>query len=196
MYSIERQDGFAKRNDSRALALKRALGFLRQDYPLYLFSTTYSGSAPHHRDNMQQDQATRLLSIDFSYIARYDAAGQRVSQWQHPAASWMLTFAPRACDDHAFQAVVSQRVSGGQIAREITRDAFASIITILVPLPAGGFVIAAANQIVTDQVAGQLADALTAAVVREFAPSYAPFVAAAIVCVALAVLIIALRRMQ
>lgn len=116
---------------------------------------------------MRQDQASRLPSLGFSYIARCGADGQRIATWLHPAASWTATFAPPASDDHAARTVLAQRL-GEQIAQTITTDAFSDIITILVPLPAGGFVVAVVDQIVTDQVARQLADALTAAVARAF----------------------------
>jgi hypothetical protein len=140
---------------------------------------------------MRQDQAARLLSLGFSYIVRYDSGGQRVATWWTPN-SWTTAFAPYACDAHASQAVRGQNLSG-QIARTIAADAFSTIITILVPLPMGGFVIAAADRIVTDQVAAKLADDLTAAIAREFGPSYAPVIAAALVF-ALLVVVVLTRR--
>jgi hypothetical protein len=145
---------------------------------------------------MNQAQATRLLGLDplLVYLGRWDAQNRLVAGWHRGvdplAVPYEAAWRPAregAAARHAVSAAMWG--SGGQLARQITVDELSEIMTILLPIPGGGFVVATLEHAVVDHVAGQLADRLDAALQREFGPTAAPYIAAGIAALALVALV-------
>jgi len=139
---------------------------------------------------MNQAQGTRLLSLGFSYVARYGAQGDLVGHLRaNNTTPWWPEFA------------VAQAVRGagwrdrvsGQIARDVASEEIYGILTILVPMPGGGWVVGAVERWLLNETADQLAAKLDSAVQREFGPVWGPVVAVGAVTVAL-LLVAALSR--
>ena len=59
---------------------------------------------------------------------------------------------------------------GDAIARQVTIDELTAVLTILVPVPGGGFIIGALENWVFGQTADVLADRLEKSVQKEFGP--------------------------
>jgi hypothetical protein len=122
---------------------------------------------------MDGKQAQRLLDVGLDLVAHYDNRGLQSSIWQgstaaSPLSSWAIQqMAARATWGHT---------PGDAIARQAAVEEFASVLTILIPVPGGGFIIGAVANWLTGQAAQQLADQLERAVRKEFGPKWAPLV--------------------
>ena len=135
-------------------------------------------------------QAARLLDLGFDFVARYDGRGNRMAGWQRtPGASGLAEWS----SDQTAQQAAWGTGAGGQLARRIAIDEVSGILTILVPLPGGGLVVGALEQWLIDDAATRLADALEAAVKREFGQNWAPIITVGVGAAAL-VLLLASRR--
>lgn len=141
---------------------------------------------------MDEAQADRLLGLGFDVVARYDVQGRKVAGWLRDGL-WSGASSQWAADAAAQRAQWGLGL-GGQIARQVVKDELAGLLTVLVPVPGGGFVVAAVERQLIDSAANGLADKLEAAVQREFGPSWAPWVAAAIGGGALLLVTAAARR--
>ena len=131
---------------------------------------------------MNSKQAGRLLDTGFDLVNHYDNRGAQASSWQRNAH---LSALPAwAVQQAAVQATWGQS-AGDAIARQVAIQEFASILTILVPVPGGGFIIAAVENWLAGQGAQELADRLERAVQKEFGPNWAPVITVGIGAVAL-----------
>ena len=94
---------------------------------------------------MNRDQAARLLDLGFTCVARYDVAGQRTSSWAPgPATCWSHLLAADTAVSRVRQRSIwaAQWPVAQQSSRDVAVDALSGLLTILVPVPAGGFVVA------------------------------------------------------
>jgi hypothetical protein len=152
---------------------------------------------------MNQPQASRILGIDprIAYVARYDPSGLYLAGWHRSVSEsafpYEYVLRPiRADAANRLAGTAGWMAGGGQIARQITTDELAAIMTILVPLSAGGFVLAVLERALLDHVAGELADRLEAALQREFGPTAAPLVAVAVGAVLLIAVVCAVQSQR
>jgi hypothetical protein len=122
---------------------------------------------------MNREQASRLLDVGLDFVAQYDNVGNH-------AASWLRTTHVSALPAWAAQQAAARaswgRSPGDAIARQIATDEIAGVLTILVPVPGGGFLVAAAENWLLGQAAGELADRLEQAVQKEFGTNWAPLI--------------------
>jgi len=123
--------------------------------------------------SMNREQASRLLDVGFDFVAQYDNIGKH-------AASWQRTTQVSALPAWAAQQAAA-RASWGHspadaIARQVTIDEIVGVLTILIPVPGGGFIIGAVENWLFGQAAGELADRLEQAVRKEFGPNWAPLI--------------------
>jgi hypothetical protein len=139
---------------------------------------------------MDQAQATRLLSLGLSYVARYDAQGNLLA---HLRANDTTPTWPEFAVGQAVRAAGWRDQTSGQIARDVASEEIFGILTILVPVPGGGWVVGAVERWLLNQTADQLAAILESAVQREFGPVWAPIIAVGVATVLL-VLVAALSR--
>jgi len=139
---------------------------------------------------MNQTQAARLLDLGLDFVARYDGQGNRTAGWQRNlGASGLAAWS----SDQTAQQTAWGTGAGGQLARRIAIDEVSGILTILVPLPGGGLVVGALEQWLIDDAATRLADALEAAVKREFGQNWAPIITVGVGAAALFLLLSARR---
>lgn len=145
---------------------------------------------------MNQGQARRLLDIGVTCVARYDSQGQRTAAWaDDPAPCWshLLAADTAAWRVHQRAAWVARTGLSAELSRLIAVDSLSGLLTILVPMPGGGFVVAVVERWLVRTTAEALADELEAAVQREFGPQVAPYVVAAVAVAALVLVIAAIK---
>jgi hypothetical protein len=75
----------------------------------------------------------------------------------------------------------------------VTIDELTAVLTILIPVPGGGFIVGALEHWLFGQTADELADRLGTAVQKEFGPNWAPAIAVGIGAAVLA-LVAVVRR--
>jgi len=122
---------------------------------------------------MNREQAGRILDVGLDYVARYDNVGNQT-------ASWRRTTEVSALPEWSAQQTAAQATwgnsLGGAIARQIAIDEITGILTILIPVPGGGFIVGAVEHWLFGQAADDLADRLEKAVQKEFGQNWAPWI--------------------
>lgn len=139
---------------------------------------------------LNREQAARLLDVGIDFIAEYDAHGIHRSGWIR--AGVISPFPEWAVQQSAVRATWGASL-GDAIARQVTIDELTAVLTILVPVPGGGFIIGALENWVFGQTADVLADRLEKSVQKEFGPSWAPAIAVGIGAAILAVVAVSRR---
>ena len=140
---------------------------------------------------MNREQAARILDVGLDFVARYDNRGNRTANWRR--TDQVSTFPEWASQQAAARAIWGSSV-GEAIARQVTIDELTSVLTILIPIPGGGFIIGAVEQWLFGQAAGELADRLEQAVQKEFGQNWAPVITVGIGAVALFIAVVARRQ--
>lgn len=139
---------------------------------------------------MNREQAGRILDVGIDYVARYDKVGNQT-------ASWRRTTEVSALPEWSAQQTAAQAKWGNSlgdaIARQIAIDEITGVLTILIPVPGGGFIIGAVEHWLFGQAAGELADRLEKTVQREFGTNWAPLITVGIGAAVLVVAAIARR---
>jgi hypothetical protein len=133
--------------------------------------------------SMNREQASHLLDVGFDFVAQYDNLGNH-------AASWRRTTQVSAMPAWAAQQAAARaswgHSPGDAVARQVTIDEIVGVLTILIPVPGGGFIIGAIENWLFGQAAGELADRLEQAVRKEFGTNWAPLITmgigAAVLC--------------
>jgi hypothetical protein len=139
---------------------------------------------------MNRDQANRLLDLGLDFVAQYDNRGDHAASWRRAT---QVSALPAWAAQQAAARATWARSSGDAIARQVAIEEFASVLTILVPVPGGGFIVGAAENWLFGQATGELADRLEQAVQQEFGPNWAPLITAGIGAAALIFVAIARR---
>lgn len=139
---------------------------------------------------LTSEQAGRLLDVGIDFVADYDAQGTRTTGWIR--SGLVSPFPEWAVQQSAARANWGSTL-GDAIAREVTVDALTSVLTMLIPVPGGGFIVGAVENWLFGQAADELADRLEKAIQREFGPNWAPVIAVGIGVAILALAAVARR---
>ena len=139
---------------------------------------------------MSSEQAGRLLDVGIDFVADYDAQGTKGGGWVRDGV--ISPFPEWAVQQSAARATWGSSL-GDAIARQVTVDALTSVLTILIPVPGGGFIVGAVENWLFGQTADELADRLEKAVQREFGPNWAPAIAVGVAIAILALVAVARR---
>jgi hypothetical protein len=135
--------------------------------------------------SMNPEQASRLLDVGFDFVAQYDNVGNHAASWRRTS---QVSALPAWAAQQAAARATWGRSPGDALARQVAIDEIVGVLTVLIPIPGGGFIVGAIENWFLGRVAGELADRLEQAVKKEFGTNWAPLIT---VGIAAAVLFVA-----